>query len=523
MLCKLISIRLQGLLGKLSGKRGKGFLIVLALAFLYCFGTFGVLFYLMSNELAAILHATDYAWFYFALVGLVSFGLSFFFTAFTAKTELFESKDNELLLSLPIKPRTILLSRIALLLGMEYLFSFLVMIPCGIAWAQHAGLGFLPAYLLGCLSLPLLTSALASVVGWLLALLSSNARRKNLVTIVCSLVFLAIYFIVYSNMQDYVNQILSSYQQISDSMIGWGFLFHWLGIGIAEGEWGQLLAVISISLTVFTLGVWTISHRFLHIFSGNRSSHKKNTRELTYRCRSILRTLYKRELARFLSCPVYLLNCGLGMILMVAVAVYLAIQGNKLLVYLPLLPLTEAELAFAAALLLCTFGAMCCLTAASISLEGKTLWLLRSAPIDARKILLSKLLFHLSLTAPVLLAVSIVVSIVLRASAGSWVILLLIPQVGNFLCATLGLASNLRFPKFDWTNEAVPVKQSAPVGITMLTMMLLPIALIVGLFFLDIPLTIYMILATTLLVAPTFLCSLYLLRSGAKRFEHLSA
>ena len=165
MLCKLISVRLRGLFGKLTGKRSKAILIVVLLALLYCFGTFGVLFYLVANELAPVLCATPYAWFFFALVGLISFGISFFFTAFTAKTELFEAKDNELLLSLPIKSRTILLSRLALLLGSEYLFSFLVMIPCGIAWAKHAGLTFLPAYLLGCLSLPLLTTALASVVG----------------------------------------------------------------------------------------------------------------------------------------------------------------------------------------------------------------------------------------------------------------------------------------------------------------------------------------------------------------------
>ena len=256
MLCKLISIRLKGLLGKTVGKRGKGIMIVGILALLYCYGTFGILFYLMSNELASVLYATDYAWFYFALVGLVSFGISFFFTAFTAKTELFEAKDNELLLSLPIKPRTILLSRLALLLGAEYLFSFLVMIPCGIAWTRHAGFSFLPSYLLGCLCLPLLTSALASILGWLLALLSANARRKNLVTVICSLAFLAAYFIVYSNMQDYVNQILTSYQQISNSMMGWGFLFHWLGIGIADGELGYLLAVVGISLAAFALAVW---------------------------------------------------------------------------------------------------------------------------------------------------------------------------------------------------------------------------------------------------------------------------
>ena len=112
-----------------TGKRkgGKGAPILFALLFVHCFGVFGFLFYQMFGMMAESLYATPYDWYYFAMVGLFSFALSFFFTAFTAKSELFEAKDNELLLSMPIKPRLIITSRMATLLLMEYVFALLVL------------------------------------------------------------------------------------------------------------------------------------------------------------------------------------------------------------------------------------------------------------------------------------------------------------------------------------------------------------------------------------------------------------
>ena len=141
MLSKLIRLRLKGMFSRSAGKRkgGKGTLILFALLFVYCFGVFGFLFYQMFGMMAESLYATAYDWYYFAMVGLFSFALSFFFTAFTAKSELFEAKDNELLLSMPIKPRLIITSRMATLLLMEYVFALLVLIPAGLAWFMTAG------------------------------------------------------------------------------------------------------------------------------------------------------------------------------------------------------------------------------------------------------------------------------------------------------------------------------------------------------------------------------------------------
>ena len=79
-----------------------------------------------------------------------------FGTVFTAKAQLFEAKDNELLLSLPVRPRDILASRMVSLLLWNLLFGVLVAVPALLAWTQAARL---PA--LGFVSFILLLPALA--------------------------------------------------------------------------------------------------------------------------------------------------------------------------------------------------------------------------------------------------------------------------------------------------------------------------------------------------------------------------
>ncbi len=519
MLCKLISIRLRGLLGKVAGKQSKWLKLVIVLALAYAVAGSGVLMYLLFSELAGPLSGTPLAWFYFAMVGLLSFGLSFFFTAFAAKSELFEAKDTELLLSLPLKPRTILLSRLSILLLSEYLFSFLIMVPAGIAWALHDGLSFLPTYLLGSLFLPLLSAALASVVGWLLALLTANARRKNLLTVLFSLAFMGIYSYVYMNIGDYITQILTLYDKLADGMMGWGFLFHWYGLGVAQADLLRIFAVGGISIATFALAVWLISHGFLRISS--RTSHR-GKKPVRYRESSVEKALFVREFRRLFSSPVYFLNCALGVVMLLLIAVFLLFKGDFLRTMLEALPFSSMKKELLCALLLSLPSAMCTFTAVSISLEGKQLWIIRSAPIDARKVLNAKLLFHLSLTTPSILIVSLVGGVILSPSPSGWVLILLLPQLANLLCAQFGLLMNLRFPKFNWTNETEPVKQSLPVFLALTVPAIMTLALSAVLVFANPDAKLYSLSVILFLTLLNTLCTIALTVKAPERFDTLA-
>ena len=75
----------------------------------------------------------DLSWLYFAVLGLISLVLGVFASVFNTYQGLYLSKDNDLLLSMPIPVRTIITSRLlgVYLLGLMY--SSLVFLPAMVA------------------------------------------------------------------------------------------------------------------------------------------------------------------------------------------------------------------------------------------------------------------------------------------------------------------------------------------------------------------------------------------------------
>ena len=536
MLWKLVKIRLMGLFSqtfnrrKNNGKRRSPVLMIVLLAF--CVLAFGLMFFelfgLMSTTIGAV---PQYHWFYFAMVGIFAFGISFFFTAFTAKSELFEAKDNELLLAMPIRPRTILLSRMIVLLGTEYLFSFLVLIPAGLAWFLLIEMDalLLVRFIIGGLLLPLLSASIASLIGWLLARLTAKARNKTVVTMILSLVFLGIYFFVYLRAQTYIQLLLQNLESSASAVAVWGFLFKWFGDGIAYGELAKLAGVILISAAAYALAVLLISRGFLKISSASTVSHKKHTGSLHLQSRKVSSALLHRELKRFTSSAAYMLNCGLGLVLSLIAAVVLLIKAGNARELVQGLSemgaLTETELALTVAVALSFLASMDIPTAPSISLEGKNLWIIRSAPVSAQMILNAKLKFHELLCAPPTLVLSVSAAIVLHVGAAGWIALILVPQLFVLLSGTFGLCMNLRMPKLDWTNETVPIKQSASVTVTILVLMGYTMFAVIGFVLVAISGLLsamtYLLIVVGIAAVWCAICLVWLRLRGAKTFETL--
>jgi ABC-2 type transport system permease protein len=88
---------------------------------LYCFGAFSVMFFGLFAQVAQPYFEAGLSWLYFSFFGLTAFALMFVGSVFTAKSQLFEAKDNELLLSMPLQPRDILGSRMAALVLLNFL------------------------------------------------------------------------------------------------------------------------------------------------------------------------------------------------------------------------------------------------------------------------------------------------------------------------------------------------------------------------------------------------------------------
>ena len=122
MLNILLRTRIEALLSVLTGAgrtkkaQSKGKLIGFATLMLLSLFSLGILFARIFEVLATPLSMLGMGWLYFGMAVVMSFGLMLIGNVILAKYQLFEARDNDLLLSMPIKPIHILLSRLFLLL-----------------------------------------------------------------------------------------------------------------------------------------------------------------------------------------------------------------------------------------------------------------------------------------------------------------------------------------------------------------------------------------------------------------------
>ena len=167
-------------------------------------------------------------------------------------------------------------------------------------------------------------------------------------------------------------------------------------------------------------------------------------------------------------------------------------------------------------------GFMTQITCSSISLEGKTFNILKSYPINENKIFISKVLFSLFLTIPIILLCSLIFLINYKVKSIYIIYILLFSFLTPLFSALLGLFINLKYPKLKWNNETEVVKQSTSTMICTFTGM--------GLFFISLFITVkfinninvVMLIQIIILIITNIILWLLLSTIGVKEFRKLN-
>lgn len=234
-------------------KRSTGKAVLVGILFIYIVGCFFFMFGGMFYALAQPLSMLGLEWFYFALAGIVAAALCFIGSVFMAQQQLFNAKDNELLLSMPIPPAYILGSRMTALLLVNYAFELVVFIPAGVVWCMQlpvTALGIV-SFVLVCLLLPFLVLSFTCLFAWVLALISARMRYKTVITFVLSLGFLGVYMYAVMNLQNYLMALLESSSQMASSVEAYAFPAYALGRAIANGDMLMLLGFAACCIVPF--------------------------------------------------------------------------------------------------------------------------------------------------------------------------------------------------------------------------------------------------------------------------------
>lgn len=537
MLKTLLRIRAKALwasvMSRRRGKKGAGMGMKLLFGFLtfYLLAAFGFIFGFTFYSMYDPFHAVGMGWLYYAMAGILAFMLCFIGSVFFAQSVIFDAKDNELLLSMPVPPSAILGSRVLLILLINYGFTFLIMAAAGVVrclMGPVTALGVV-RYVLCFLLLPLLPTTLSCVVGGLIALIISRLRNKNIFTLVLSLLFLGVYFAFCFNMETYVQKLVQNGEAIGSAVQKALPPFYALGMALEAGDWGQLAVFALWCILPFGLVYAVLSRFFLGIVTAKKGEKRVKYEAKALHASSARWSMTVKELRRLGSSSAYMLNGCLGAILAVGVAVLTAVKGQSILQTLANVYAGGADvnaIMMPMALVVECFAlSMVIISAPSISLEGKNLWVLQTAPVRAADVLLSKVYAHLIVAVPACLVSSLLFVLALPIRGVDMALIFLVPLLLTVCMALLGVAVNLRWPRFDYTSETAVIKQSASTTITMFSGMgivLLPLLLYVIVLRKVMSVQVMLAICAAALAIADFILYDYLARRADRAFANLN-
>ena len=509
---------------KKGSLRSRSEIVTFLLLYIAIFAMLGSVFYFMGTMLCSPLCSVGLGWLYFAMMGLIAILLGVFGSVFNTYATLYMAKDNALLLSMPIPPSYFLSVRLFGVWMLGLIYEAIVFFPALLVYWIEVDSGFaaVAAGIVLMLLLSVFVLTLTCILGWVVAKISTRLRHKSIVTVVASLGFLALYYYVYFRAYEMLQTMLANAQVIGEEIKGAAYPIYIMG----KAGCGDMVSLLLTALTVMVLLALTwlvLSKSFLKIATANRGEAKKRYRETKSAKRSVGGALIMKEFGRFCGSATYMLNCGLGTLMMVVAAVAVIIKGSWLREMLSQMGVPASYISMLACAAVCMLSTMNDITAPSVSLEGKNLWLVQSLPVSAWQVLKAKLYLHLLLTEIPVLLLSLCVSVSLGLGAGSTALLLTLPALFVLLCGCFGLTVNLKSPNLSWTDETVPVKQSMGVMLSLFGGWGFVIAL-GGLYFLLKKVftpELYLLSAALLIAAASGGLLLWLKNRGARIFETL--
>lgn len=533
MLKSLVKIRLQGLFFrslKTAKKESPSFgkIIFMLLIIGYVAVVFGLMFGIMFNEILKPFSLIGYEWLYFGIMAILVVLLCFIGSVFVTQQEIYGAKDNELLLSMPIKTKDILLSRVFVLLIVNYLYEALIVIPGMIVYFYQTSFDLIKFlfFLIVIITLPLLALALSCAFGWVMAMIMKRIKNKTVITMVISLAFLGAYFYLINKVPEYIMALVANGKSIGEAIENTLFPIYYLSIAISEVDILSLLMYLLCVFVPFTIVIYLLSKNFISIATTKPKTKKVKMKDKDIKYSSQKLALFKRELRHFVSNPMIMLNGALGIVFTVILAGALLIKGQELINALNIIPPQFENMVNELVVPLLCLGAIATnslndISAFLISIEGNRLWIIKSLPIKTIDILNSKLFLHLALCIPPGIIFSIVGCIIFSLNPIDCLVVIIVPMIFTTFVALFGLLVNLWKPKFDWVNETVVVKQSASVTISILVTMALVFFIVIGYINSSVNLTSYFY-GWVILFIIADLGFYHLLRTwGVKRFEEL--
>ncbi len=387
---------------------------------------------------------------------------------FTSAGFLFKAKDLQILFPLPVSHRKILAVKFTQFYLSEVLISF---ISLGVSMVTFFVLdGITPLTLItgiaGIFIAPLLPMSIGVTIAFAVGMIIRNFKHKNQITTALTVIAsVALVLIYYAGSTLHGNFIIANAQRLIDKVTSFYFPAS-LFVDAYSGNVLSLLLFIAVNLLPLVILFLLISLKYSSLVASfNCERTVSDYKYSAGKTSSAFGTFLGKEIKRVLSSSMYILNSCSSMLML---AMY-AILSFKIKAIPSEIPGVQADLIYL--IMVCLIILSCGITStsvSSISLEAKTLWILRSIPVDIKTVFNAKALTNIIIQLPVAVIAIAVICIVIGFSLVQSLLLFAIAVVVLLAASYAGLVVNLLVPKLNWQNETQVIKQSAAAGLYVL-------------------------------------------------------
>ena len=450
---------------------------------------------------------------------------------------LFNCKDDDLLLSLPIEKKTVIFVRIFKFYVFELLFNSMFFIPLIVTysyWADKIYWNFYLTSFVMIFLLPIIPIIISCIIGTIIAGLSSRFKHKNIVQIVLSMLFLLFifYFSFKVNSADsFIIEYASTISNVVNKIYYPAYLYAELAI---KFDLLKLLLFVITNIVLFVVFIIILSKFYFKINSKSKSVISKNTRVDKIEIKSNTQTasLIKKELSTFFKTPVFIVNSGFGLVLFLIAVIYISLKFNSFINVIT----TQEDIGVTAQdiinnisriiyFLVVVTAFMTSITNSVISLEGRNINILKSLPVKVKTILMSKIYSCLLITTPVLFLGNIILFFRFKIAILDALFLLILSVLMPLVSHFIGILINLEYPKLDAQNSTEVVKQSTSSMLSVFIGMMILVAnipFVLGLLKFTSS-TLFLFIAVIIYAIIDIILYLNLCNKGVKKFNSLTA
>ena len=506
--------------------------IVLSLIVMFSVGTYAAMF---AEELAPM----NLTYIILTMFIMLTSLLTLIEGIYKSQGILFEAKDNDLLFSLPISKSKIFFTRVFKLITFQLLYNSLFMLPAILVYAMYErpNISFYLLSLVMLVLLPIIPTIVGCIIGYIIKGVTSKFRARNIMQVILTTIMLLFIFYASFNMQGMIANIAQNANSINEVITK---IYYPAGLYInliQNFNISDLLILLAINIIPAIIFIYMASIFYFKITSkltekngNNKKADITKVSNKTFKVRTRLSALINKEMKRFFSSPVFIINAGFGIVLILVATIAISINFDGFVS--GFLEQKEIEMGVEQikALLPKIFygfvvfaSCMTSITSSMISLEGKSFNITKSLPVSTEKILLAKVLTSNIISIPVILLSDIIFFIVFKVAIIDIVFILLASIIIPTFTALIGILMNLKYPKMDATSDTEVVKQSmssmVAVFIGMFTAMLSIVVIVVGS---TININLFIMLELLVFSIIVFVLWKILKKYGIKRFREIN-